>query len=511
MPCFIPHAARAALPFVLIAQAAAAEVMPVDVWGDWRSYMQDMGYVVDAIETADGADLTVSELRFSSLAPEGGGAVAVSLGTLTFARNAEGDVTVIMPEVMPIVVDITPADPESKPLQLDLDYAQSEPMLTISGDETRMVYTYAAETASVILNQLQVGDETFGAENAKFNLLATGLSARSEVNTGEARVQEQIASIENLQYDMLIDNPQDDTAMRLKGSSSDIGMTGSSALASTVEAVDFGQMIQSGFEGTGRLTYGGGGTEFDMTDPVNGNVKIATSSDGGTLDMSVGPDGMGYEMRQTDISLDLRLPGLGFPLEFGLEEGGFDIDVPVRRTEEAQPFAALLDLDGFSMSETVWNIFDPASELPRTPASILIDLAGSMRLLVDLFDPQTPERMTAEGARPAAIDTLTLNALSVEAMDAELTGQGSVEFDYEDLAAYQGMAKPVGDVTLNLAGANALIDRLVASGVLPQQQALGARMVLGLFATPGDAPDTLTSRIQFTPAGEVLANGQRIR
>ena len=99
----------------------------------------------------------------------------------------------------------------------------------------------------------------------------------------------------------------------------------------------------------------------------------------------------------------------------------------------------------------------------------------------------------------------------MKALDAELTGEGSVEFDNEDLAAYQGMPKPVGQVTLALAGANALIDQLVASGLLPQQQAMGARMVLGLFAKPGDDPDTLTSEIRFTPAGEILANGQRIR
>lgn len=511
MPCFIPRAARAALPLVLFAQAAAADVTPAEVWADWRVYMEGMGYVVDGTETADGADLTVSDLRFGSLAPEGGGAMAVSLGTLTFKQNADGSVAVVMPEVMPITVDITPADAESKPLQFDIDLTQTAPLMTVSGDAQQMTYAYSAETAGLILTQLQVGGETFGAENAGFNLLATGLAARTEAKVGEKRVQEQIASIENLQYELLVNNPMEATAMRLKGAGSDIGITGGSTMPLTAEAEGLGDMIAAGFTGKGRLTFGGGGTVLNLSDPVNGDVNIVTASDGGNLDVSLAPEGLGYAGQQTGISVDLNLPGMTFPIQFAMEEGAFDLDVPVLTSAEAQPFSALIDLDGFSMSDAIWNIFDPAQDLPRSSASVLLDLAGRVRLLADLFDPATAERMADPEAQPAEIQSLTLNALSVKALDAELTGEGSVEFDNEDLAAYQGMPKPVGQVTLALAGANALIDQLVASGLLPQQQAMGARMVLGLFAKPGDDPDTLTSEIRFTPAGEILANGQRIR
>jgi hypothetical protein len=36
-------------------------------------------------------------------------------------------------------------------------------------------------------------------------------------------------------------------------------------------------------------------------------------------------------------------------------------------------------------------------------------------------------------------------------------------------------------------------------------------MMMGLFAVPGDAPDTLNSKIEFTQDGQILANGQRIK
>jgi len=50
----------------------------------------------------------------------------------------------------------------------------------------------------------------------------------------------------------------------------------------------------------------------------------------------------------------------------------------------------------------------------------------------------------------------------------------------------------------------------MSMGILPEEQAMGARMMLGLFATPtGD--DELSSKIEVNAEGQVLANGQRLR
>ena len=66
-------------------------------------------------------------------------------------------------------------------------------------------------------------------------------------------------------------------------------------------------------------------------------------------------------------------------------------------------------------------------------------------------------------------------------------------------------------VDLTLTGGNALIDKLIAAGLLPEEQAMGARMMMGLLAVPGQTPDTLNSRIEINAQGHVLANGQRIQ
>jgi hypothetical protein len=97
------------------------------------------------------------------------------------------------------------------------------------------------------------------------------------------------------------------------------------------------------------------------------------------------------------------------------------------------------------------------------------------------------------------------------AVGAELTGEGSVTFDYEQPSPLGAGPRPVGRVSLTLNGGNALLDNLVQIGLIPQEQALGFRMMLGLFARPVEGADTLSSTIEMTPEGGLFANGQRLQ
>jgi len=62
-----------------------------------------------------------------------------------------------------------------------------------------------------------------------------------------------------------------------------------------------------------------------------------------------------------------------------------------------------------------------------------------------------------------------------------------------------------------LTGGNTLLDTLVDMGLVPSEQAMGARMMLGVVARPGDGEDTLVSEIEVNEEGQIFANGQRIK
>jgi len=120
------------------------------------------------------------------------------------------------------------------------------------------------------------------------------------------------------------------------------------------------------------------------------------------------------------------------------------------------------------------------------------------------------ERKSATGM-PGQLCALNVNSLILSAVGAELTGNGAFTFDNSDLTTFDGLPRPEGKLDLKLVGANVLIDKLVGMGLLPEDQAMGARMMMGLFARPGDGEDTLVSTIEVTPEGALMANGQRLQ
>jgi hypothetical protein len=106
---------------------------------------------------------------------------------------------------------------------------------------------------------------------------------------------------------------------------------------------------------------------------------------------------------------------------------------------------------------------------------------------------------------PFEVSEATINSLLLKAVGVELAGSGKVTFDNT-----AGAMKPIGAIDLSLTGANALMDKLVKMGFVPQDQIMGAKMMLGLFAVPtGD--DALASKIEFKDDGGIYANGQRLQ
>ncbi|MBT5294670.1 MAG: DUF2125 domain-containing protein, partial [Octadecabacter sp.] len=70
--------------------------------------------------------------------------------------------------------------------------------------------------------------------------------------------------------------------------------------------------------------------------------------------------------------------------------------------------------------------------------------------------------------------------------------------------------RPEGQVNFVINGVNGLVDNLILMGLIPEDEAMMPRMMMGMFTTPvGD--DMLTSTIEVNSEGHVLANGQRLR
>ena len=201
----------------------------------------------------------------------------------------------------------------------------------------------------------------------------------------------------------------------------------------------------------------------------------------------------------------LLFPG---QIEFGIGELSMGYDVPLNASDEAQGFRVATSLKEVTIGEQIWGMIDPAGQLPRDPAEISFDVTGMGTNGMDLLDFAAMAGLM--GPPPIEVDEVTIENLRIAAVGADATATGAMTFDWTDFQTIPGIPRPEGAVTVNLNGANALMDNLVAMGLIPEENLMMPRMMMGMFATPvGD--DMLETVLEVNEQGHVLANGQRLQ
>ncbi|MEM6342196.1 MAG: DUF2125 domain-containing protein, partial [Pseudomonadota bacterium] len=264
------------------------------------------------------------------------------------------------------------------------------------------------------------------------------------------------------------------------------------------------------FEADANFTFASGQSQIRIEDAEQ-TFTADTRSDGGSYDVTLGQGGLSYAIGVTGMTLFAQGADIPVPVEIAFGEAGFNVTMPLAQSEEEQDFALGLKLGDFTVSDLLWGMFDPTGQLPRDPATLALDLSGKARVFLDLLDPEQMVVVETDGKMPGELNSLSLNEMRLRLAGAELTGKGAFVFDNENLSTFGGMPAPEGAVDLSLVGGNGLLDKLIGMGLVPEDQAMGVRMMMGLFAVPGEGADTLNSKIEVTPDGQVLANGQRLR
>jgi hypothetical protein len=231
---------------------------------------------------------------------------------------------------------------------------------------------------------------------------------------------------------------------------------------------------------------------------------MASAVESGSFAVLLGKQGLKYSGVNENVTVTVGGSSMPIPpVTLQIAKAGGEFEFPVVPGSEPQDFGMLLDLSGVEINETLWSIFDPSGAIPRDPASLVLDLSGTGVLSNDITDPEVVEEL--EMTPPGELSSININQLLLSLAGAELTGTGQFTFSNAT-----DVPMPAGVATLALTGGNALLDTLVGMGLIPEEQAMGARMMLGLFARPvGD--DQLVSEIEVTEDGQVLANGQLIR
>jgi len=495
----------------MLSPAAYADVTAAEVWGDWRAYLEGMGYAVTATETTSGNTLSISDIAIEMTGAPDVDKMVLRMEGLQLADNGDGTVDVILPDTMPMTIEIKPEDIDT-PTTVGINYTQSGQKMTVSGDTSAMVYDYAAAGFGMALTSLMVDGRAMDQDSARLAVTGADLRSVTTMTVGTARAYDQSMQVGNLTYDVFFKDPDAIETVAMNSTMQDLSFKGTSTVpvGETVQTQDLAPMLAAGFAFDGMFSTQGTETRINVVSE-EGETKIKTGSASSTLAVAMDASGIGYEAAAQQVQVGAELAGLPFPLFAEMAQSGFKMRTPVVKSDDAQDFSIAFNATDFTMSDIIWAMFDPAGQLPRDPATIALDLSGKAKVLVNPMDAAAMQSMAESGVTPGELQALRIDRLTVDAVGATLEATGDVTFDNTDKTTLPGFPKPVGEVNINLAGANGLMDKLVAMGLLPAEQVMGARMMMGMFAVPGDAPDTLKSRIEFNDAGQILANGQRLK
>ncbi|MBM7070143.1 DUF2125 domain-containing protein [Actibacterium sp. 188UL27-1] len=471
-----------------------------ETWENWQQQAEASGQTMTVEgETEAGGVLTLTGMAFSSEMQDG--TLSGRLEQVVMTENSDGTVTMTFSPDYDMTMAMTPEFGETVTVAMKVSQPDATVIASDAGEAVSYVFT--APTLTVEPTEIKVGDEV-----APFEMTFSLTNTAGQYSISKATPVELVSNftISALSMDMKGEDPDTNANFTGGGEMKDITFISTSTNGSLFGTSDLPTMLKNGLAGTGKMTYGPSTISIDVAEAAQ-TFNMDLTSEGGSADFAINPDEISYEVIYDVLKVALQSSDIPIPqVDASWNSLTTNVVMPIAESEEPQPFRVKIDMDQLTLGDPVWNMFDPATVLPRTPAKLLIDLTGQGNWLMDILDPSLDPSAVPAGP-PGELHALDLDALQVNVAGAELTGGGSFTFDNEDLQTFDGMPRPEGSANFTLVGANALLDKLVQMGLVPQDQALGVRMMSGMAFRPGEGEDTLLSEIVVAPNGEVTANG----
>lgn len=489
------YLAAPALAFLMSGTAHAA-LTADQVWQSWKDAGALVGLTVSAAtENSSGGVLTLNGV---SIAPEGVPGITISDMTLT--EQSDGSVTIAPGADIGVAMS---GDAEGS-VNLTHDG------LTITAQEADggVAYDYAAAKLDVVYDTKYPGMSLDGSEAPKVassgNVGFTNLSGTYSDTPGTNRTFGLDIKADSVAYTTTSDDPGMEMKQASTSETAGIEMSMDFALPSTIaltaiaSAADFTTALNEGLSFS--LTTKQGESKGTMKqESAFMPMDLMMSAGGGEGTMLFNKDAFSIKSMAAGLNIESAAGMLPVPVKVTSGPMQFDMTSPVIATEAAGDYAFILKLADFSLNEEAWAMFDPQAALPRDAAQIAIDISGKTK--IDLPGLVTAEESGVQPPIPAP-ESLNITELGLKVAGAALAGTGAFTFDNS-----AGIPMPLGEANVTVTGANALIDGLIKTGLLSEDDVMGARMMMGMFFVPaGD--DELTSKIEAKEGMQILVNGQ---
>ncbi|WP_395543721.1 DUF2125 domain-containing protein [Neotabrizicola sp. sgz301269] len=493
----------AAPALVLLLSGTAHAALTADkVWQSWKDGAGLVGLQVSAAtESNSGGVLTLNGV---SIAPAGE-QNAIKISDMTLAEQADGSV-VITPGAA-IGFDGT-ADGGGK-----FDLSHDGLVITAhEGEGGALVYDYSANSLKAAIDASHEGysfDANTPAQKVTslIDVNFEGLSGTYSDTPGSNRAFSLVLNATKFGYDVTSDDPNLKQKQAQKSETADIALSGTLTLPATMALAemqgpgDFAKALADGLAlkvSTKQGASTGSVSQEDEFFPM----QLDMTASGGTASLSLDNTAFTVVSDSPGMKMNMTSSAIPAPVEVNLGPMVMDFLLPVVAATPAD-YHLKLSLSQFTLNEAVWGMFDPGAALKREPLDLAIDVSG--KTAIDL-----PALMAAEetGQTPPmpAPENLDITTIALKVAGAALNANGAFTFDNS-----MGMPMPLGKADVAVTGANALIDGLIKTGLLSEDDAMGARMMMGAFMKPGAEPDSLTTTIEAKEGFQIFVNGQQIQ
>lgn len=480
----------------IFAAPAMADVTPEEVWQNWQDMGTAMGQAIVAANTARAGDtLTISDVTIASAS--GGVTAEGTFAEVVMQDQGDGTVKVTMSPEYPIKMRL-PADQQGEAeVEMNITVTTADLVMLASGTAQAISYDLAAPNMAIKLQRIEgpAGQSAGLTLDATLSNLA-GVYATQSVD-GKMSVDGDF-TVDAIAIASTGTNPAKQSDLNLTAAMTGVAFTSKGALLGALAGTGMTPDLLAGLDSVSKITAQSSEFDAEIVETA-GSTRLKGTAGAMVLDSSITGGVMQYETTQRALALTINSPSIPVPdVAITLDEMTFAITSPLAPNDAAQPFAFAAKLLNLGLSDQIWAMFDPSGQLPRDPINLVIDADGMAK--VKMADTATPNTL------PADLQSLNLKELRLGVAGAELTGSGASTFVQGD----NGLPDPNAKLDFTLTGANALMDRVVAAGLIPPEALTFPRMMLAVVARQAaDGSDSYTSTVEIKDKS-IFANGQKL-
>ena len=485
-----------------------------EVWANQTAYLSPMGITVSQTQSRAGNILTVSDIAYDIVFPFGVGSMSIRSGPQTYTENADGTVAVDYGPTNALAISATfqPDDYTKLGLSANLQVDMTGQTMVASGTAADVTYVSTVDLLEItLMDYTLTGAPDVQGLTMDFYLSMADTTSTTQITTGADTTFRTTSSTGTTISDYSFGVGED---FSTKAVSQQLGVDGTVVVTLPGGPMNLMNMSQALRDGLAVEVTLKNQTTRSQTVTMSFGEMISNQSTNLNAANSVARfNATGLAISGGVAGFDVEMPviqGLPFPVSASGGAVDYNFAFPVNASDQPADVRYAFGLRDIIVNDAVWAMVDAGATLPHDPLSLNIDLAGKVKLLVDLLDIESMTQTINSGVMPFDLQSVAISDLSASGLGVSATGSGDFMLDMTDMTTFDGFPRPTGQATATIDGLNGLLDKLIGLGLLAQSEVMTARLGMTMFLKPsGD--DQVQGTVEFTPDGHIIANGQRIQ